>query len=305
MGGVEERVVGERPQRERLQNEQSSAIKRGTSAGAVIVAVDSEPALPAVHWAAEECARIGATLQLVHYTGVQHAGTAPNPAPDMSLLAASARDHAPGIAVGTEVLPGEPAARLIERSAGARMIVLAGPTGTDGGRRSTAWAAASHSRCPLVVWRPISGRGPSSPVIVGLDGSPVSADALTFAVTEASWRRVPLVAVMAWSDVFLDTDRHVLGVVTDPRAVSEGHRRLLAEQLSGVQERFPDVSIERVLAHDRPVRALLKEAATAQLLVVGSHGRGGFPGMLLGSVSQALIDCAPCPLAVVRPSRIS
>jgi nucleotide-binding universal stress UspA family protein len=71
--------------------------------------------------------------------------------------------------------------------------------------------------------------------------------------------------------------------------------------LAGWQEKYPDVRVDRVVLRDRPVRALLRLAENAQLLVVGSHGRGGFSGMLLGSTSQALVYHSPCPLAVVRP----
>ncbi|HEY3263439.1 MAG TPA: universal stress protein, partial [Pseudonocardiaceae bacterium] len=75
-------------------------------------------------------------------------------------------------------------------------------------------------------------------------------------------------------------------------------RRLLAERLAGWQQEDPDVPVERVLTRDRPVRSLLQVAQTAQL-VVGSRGRCGFAGMLLGSTSHALIHHCPCPLVVV------
>ncbi|MBY8854424.1 universal stress protein, partial [Saccharothrix sp. MB29] len=74
----------------------------------------------------------------------------------------------------------------------------------------------------------------------------------------------------------------------------------LAERLAGWQEKYPDTPVDRVVVHDRPARALLDAARTAQLVVVGSRGLGGFAGMLLGSTSQALVHHAPCPLAVVR-----
>ena len=83
-------------------------------------------------------------------------------------------------------------------------------------------------------------------------------------------------------------------------AVHEGERRLLAERLAGWQQEFPDVKVTRVVTRDRPVRSLLEAAHTAQLLVVGSRGRGGFSGMLLGSTSHALLHHSPCPVAVVR-----
>lgn len=66
------------------------------------------------------------------------------------------------------------------------------------------------------------------------------------------------------------------------------------------QEKYPDVPVETVVTRGRPVRTLLERGEHAQLIVVGSRGRGGFKGMLLGSTSQALVTHAPCPVAVVR-----
>lgn len=79
--------------------------------------------------------------------------------------------------------------------------------------------------------------------------------------------------------------------------------QLLGEQLAKITEHYPDVPVKRILVMDRPVRALLEESENAQLLVVGSHGRGGFTGMLLGSTSTALLNSVECPVLVVRGPR--
>lgn len=269
----------------------------------VVAYIESGAALSAALWAAEQCARTGAALHLV---ACVEDGTLQQRVPASLLrhVAAAVADRVPGIEIITRLLDGAPAAALITVSADARLIVIADADSAQGRSdvRAVSWALASHGQCPLVLWRASTDGGLSSPVVVGVDGSQISGGALEFALDEASWRQVPLVVVMAWSDVYLDVQRHVVGVITDWRAVAEDSRRMLAEQLAGAREHYPDLDIEQVLTHDRPVRALLKEAANAQLLVVGSHGRGGFPDMLLGSVSRALIDYAPCPLAVVRPS---
>jgi nucleotide-binding universal stress UspA family protein len=75
---------------------------------------------------------------------------------------------------------------------------------------------------------------------------------------------------------------------------------MVDERLRPWCERYPDLQVRRVVAPDRPSRMLLDHAEDAQLLVVGSRGRGAFRGMLLGSTSRALLHHATCPLAVVR-----
>jgi len=79
---------------------------------------------------------------------------------------------------------------------------------------------------------------------------------------------------------------------------------MLTERLAPMVEKYPNVEVRKVITRDRPVRALVENSEGAQLLVVGSHGRGGFKGMLLGSTSRALLQSAPCPMMVVRPEAV-
>ena len=134
-----------------------------------------------------------------------------------------------------------------------------------------------------------------APVLLGIDGSPASEAATALAFDEASRRGVELVALHAWSDVGVFP---MLGM--DWRDSEAKGQEILAERLAGWHEQYPDVHVKRLLFCDQPSRWLLKESEHAQLVVVGSHGRGGFAGMLLGSVSSACCaigngsgDCRP------------
>ena len=112
---------------------------------------------------------------------------------------------------------------------------------------------------------------------MGIDGSSASESATALAFDEASRRGVDLVAVYSWSDYALAKFSGVELSDLEARASA-----MLAERLAGWQERFLDVNVRRVVVLDRPAHQLLEQSESAQLTVVGSHGRGGFAGMLLG-----------------------
>ena len=132
-------------------------------------------------------------------------------------------------------------------------------------------------------------------MLVGVDGSPASELAAAIAFDEASFRGVELVALHAWSDTDMTT---VIG--TDSSGLRSAAEEILAERLAGFAERYPDVTVHRRVVVDHPARHLLDESRSAQLVVVGSHGRGGFAGMLLGSVSTAVAHAARIPVIVAR-----
>ncbi|MBP2471844.1 nucleotide-binding universal stress UspA family protein [Crossiella equi] len=284
----------------------------------VVAGVDgSDSALRAVRSAALECARRSATLRLVHAFEVPVRGY-PEYIATIGEVRAALEKHgrevlaeaeavvhavAPGVPVESRLREESPAPALIAESRHAAVVVvgtrgLGGFTGLIVG--STAVALSRLGECPVVVVRgeaPEDGR-----VVVGVDGSPASEQAIAFAFDAASRRHVPLAAVMSWTDVVLDAAfGNSASLTPDWARLGEEHRELLAQRLAGWTERYPEVVVNRIVVHDRPARALLREAEHAQLLVVGSRGRGGFAGLLLGSTSQSLIYHAPCPIAVVRP----
>ena len=135
-----------------------------------------------------------------------------------------------------------------------------------------------------------------APVLVGIDGSPASELATAIAFDEASRRGVDLLALHAWSDVAV---MDISGL--DWSAVEGGAERSLAESLAGWQERYPDVKVHRLIVRDRPARQLVEKSETAQLVVVGSHGRGGL-GAMLGSVSNSVLHSVRMPVIVARPA---
>jgi nucleotide-binding universal stress UspA family protein len=108
---------------------------------------------------------------------------------------------------------------------------------------------------------------------------------------------VELVAVHVWSDYAV---AELPGI--DFSDVEKHAEQTLAARLAGWQERYPEVPVRRVVVADRPARQLLEQSQSAQLTVLGSHGRGGFAGMLLGSVSSAVAESARMPVIVARPS---
>ncbi|WP_370961621.1 universal stress protein [Amycolatopsis sp. cg9] len=218
-----------------------------------------------------------------------------------ALAAAVDRD----LTITSQVHNDPPVPALIDESRHARLLVVAhtgagGFTGMLVG--GTAASVAAHAHCPVAVVRGRHGATAvpeAGPVAVGIDGSPNSEPAIAVAFEEASLRGVPLVAVHAWTDTTAEDPRGP----TRPEAGEAAEDRLLTQRLAGRPEKYPDVGIRRVLVRDRPRHALLDVSAEAQLVVVGSRGRGGFTGMVLGSTSQALVQHARCPVLVVRPQR--
>ncbi|OBJ72986.1 universal stress protein [Mycobacterium sp. 1274756.6] len=285
----------------------------------IVVAVDGSPsARVAVDWAARTAGLRGVDLTLVHVLASPVAMTFPEtPMPPgyaqwqeqqgrefvqagVDLVDEIEADARPTRVRG-EIVTGSVIPTLVEMSKHATMLV-AGSRGHGWLRRRLLGSVSSgllhHAQCPVAVIHDEDMPAPNpaaAPVVVGVDGSPVSDAAVALAFEEASFRRVPLVAVNAWTEMTPDL---VPGL--DFPAMAAEAERVLAEQLAGWQERYPDVEIRRVVVPGRPADRLLEQAESAQLLVLGSHGRGGFTGMLLGSVSAAVVQSAQTPVVVVR-----
>jgi nucleotide-binding universal stress UspA family protein len=138
-------------------------------------------------------------------------------------------------------------------------------------------------------------------IVVGVDGSVQSLDALRWAVDEARRRGAGVEAVYAWSLPHVSTMHEALHVLdVDLGPMREAARTLLE---TAVEKAGPgrDVALVQLAVEGPASVALLAAAQDADLLVVGSRGLGGFKGLLLGSVGQQLAHHAPCPVVVVRP----
>jgi nucleotide-binding universal stress UspA family protein len=290
----------------------------------VVVGIDgSDSARHAARWAAVRAVHRHLPLRLVHAVKVPAFAYSDSRMVDqgyfdnletagrqvLAEIEAEITKSHPDVDVHTELVVADPVATLVAESESARLLVLGsrglgGFTGILVG--SIAVALVSHGHCPVAV---IRGRTPDGttptggPVVVGVDGSPAGEAAVALAFEEASLRGADLVAVHTWTEYQSDNAyAYARQFVIDWDAIEVREREMLTAPLAGWQEKYPDVAVRRIVTRDRPVRALLEQAADAQLLVVGSRGHGGFTGMLLGSTSQALIYHATCPLLVARPS---
>lgn len=277
----------------------------------IVVGVDgSASALQAVRWAAAEAVRHKVGLRLVHVCRMPselNAGGELDAVRDLLRdqgrnWLAEARQVAveagsPPVTVleSAFVVPA-----LVEESLTASLLVL-GTRGLGGFTGlligSTATTLAGRVHCPMIVVRgdtPVGG-----PVVVGVDGLPDAEAAVAFAFSEASKHGTDLVAVHAWHDSLPDTV--LLGHPAPPDFEPAQQRayETLGERLAGWQEKYPDVHVTREVVRDHPSRALLRHADSARLVVVGTRGRGGFKGLILGSTSQHLLHHAPCPVAIV------
>ena len=194
---------------------------------------------------------------------------------------------------------------LVDLSKDADLVVVGClGTGTLRGRHmgSVSSGLVYHAHCPVAVVHDgvqLNADATRASVLVGIDGSRESELATAIAFDEASRRKVGLTALHAWSDVSVFDDIVSLPGPGWPalRAVED---EILAERLAGWGERYPDVPVRRLIVRGEPARGLVDASESAQLVVVGGHGRGGFAGMLLGSVSAAVVLLARVPVIVAR-----
>jgi len=277
----------------------------------VVVGVDgSASAYRAVEWAVGEAHRRGVGLRLVRafsWTTADHpTGWVARYRDEMldvsrrqvARAVRVAADTRPDVEAESQVEIGAPIEVLSSEARRAQLLVLGDRgLGEVAGLvlGSVAVSLAARGACPVVVVRG-ERAGADGPVVVGVDGSPVSEAALAFAFDAAAARGVDLVAVHAWSPTAIDEE--LASLVEWDASVESA---VLAERLAGWGQKYPQVAVRRTVVRDGAVRALVTASAGAQLVVVGSRGRGNAAGLLLGSVSHGVLHGAHCPVAVVRP----
>ncbi len=286
---------------------------------AIVVGTDgSDHSLRAVEWAAEEAGLRNVPLRIVHAVAPWVYDTSVDPrlaAVRKWLLAsgeevvdaavAAVRVRAPGVTVGGDAVPGGAAKALLEEARNASMVVLGGHgVGVVAGvlLGSTALQVVAHMPVPAIVVRH-RDTVVRQEVLVGVDGSESGDAALALAFEEAALRKARLHAVHVWSEPGSAGPGEMMPLVYDPEIVIEEQADRLDGSLAPWRVRYPDVEVVPEVVHGRPVRILGGASARADLLVVGTRGRGGFAGLVLGSVSHGLLHHAHCPLAVAPVRR--
>ncbi|QOC92540.1 universal stress protein [Micromonospora craniellae] len=271
----------------------------------VVVGVDgSPPSLVAAEHAAQAAVWRSRPLHLVHgYLHPLGYGVPINPyevglpAPTedgrkmLEQTSAELVDRWPGLTVEVRQVAGGPGATLVEESRRAELVVV-GSRGLGGFAGlllgSVGTQVAAHGHCPVLVVRPPDRPLPTEgPVLIGVDGSESAELAVGYGAEEAFRRGGTL----------------VLAHVADERHADDGEAAaLLATAAASARGSHPGLTVEeRLITAAKPDQALIEATSDAALVVAGSRGRGGFAGLLLGSVSQALVQHARCPVLVAHP----
>jgi nucleotide-binding universal stress UspA family protein len=189
--------------------------------------------------------------------------------------------------------PDTAANAILNEAPGAELVVLGSRAHSKLGAAllgSTATAVTAKAPCPVVVVRGVSAAGA---VLVGSDGSAESEAAVLFGFEEAARSAKRLEVVYCWRPVARQE-----AAIED---TAELLRNWLAESLAPYRDKFPGVHVRAEVEEGRPAAVLAERSSASSMVVVGSRGRGGVKGLLLGSVSQSLLHLATCPIAVVRP----
>ena len=283
--------------------------------GAVVVGVDGtandeEPLQVAI----AQARRHHRPLHVLHATAIGIVPWTPELLDKQHAITATCREHAQSVApeleIGSSTVVDDQSAALVAASRTASLVVMGtGRLGRVGSvvLGATTGKVASHAHCPVMVvpdaWRAREVQpGDARPVVVAVDDDEHSQPALDWGFAEAAARNAPLVALHAW---WWDEPGPLSsGIEWDDEweSAAEAQRVMMSEMLAGWREKFPDVAVRTEFERGETTAVLEEASEDAQLLVVGTRGRGGFAGLLLGSVSARALHHSRCPVVVV-PSR--
>jgi nucleotide-binding universal stress UspA family protein len=294
-----------------------------TQVGRIVVGYDgSDHSEIALAWAAAEAARRGRPLTVMHV--LDYVGLIPSPMgpfgwphiedESVNRIARIGAERARALAELSDVSAVTVIAQvphtLIEASTDAELLVV----GTRGHGDlagavlgSVAFAATAHAHCPVVVVRGDTALpGPDRPVVVGVDGSPSSEEAVRYGADAAAAAHAPLViasayrtlAAQSWAEAYVYLESQ--GGPDFDTMARESAKTVAATAAEIAHRAYPELEITEEAVEGAPAGTLAALAKRAGLLVVGSRGHGGFAGLMLGSVGHTLVHEAPCPVMVVH-----
>lgn len=279
----------------------------------VVVGVDSTGrSLKALMWAAHRASLHGVSLRLVHALP-RYEGDIPLFPPGRfeeaqtvgrEILAEATslvREAYPEMDIITQMPMGAPARVLLTESENAHAVVI-GSKGEDIGNLllgSTALQLVGHAACPVVIVNHVTSG--HRLVAVGTDLSPDSTDALAFAFGAASLDKARLTVINAVG-LPQGWPKHLLRPLPQDDEEVARRREQVETQIAPFREQYPAVDVDLNVHRVDPLHSLAAASHRADLLVVGSRGRGGFHGLAVGSTTHKLLHLAGCPLAVVHQS---
>ncbi|TPG34972.1 universal stress protein [Mycolicibacterium hodleri] len=280
----------------------------------VVVGIDgSDTALAAAHWAADYAASSSSTLLLLHAAArLDWHFLADSAAPEidegtadpaLGSVEVAVRAAHPDLDVRSATVKKSIGGALRDASDRARLLVVG--SGTDDGMLGSHVVRITHrALCPVLVWRaPAAHRtGKPLPVVVGIDESEDSLRALMIAFEAAHVLHAPLKVAHMWdlaAAVGLGYSQGLMDWQLLDLLQSQQRQRM-DELVAPLAKKYPNAHVNEIFQDISPAKGLRALSREAQLVVVGSHGRGRIAASTLGSVSQSVITHAECPVLVVR-----
>lgn len=209
----------------------------------------------------------------------------------------------PDVQVATHVFEGVASYVLAQSSKRADLVVV-GARGQSAPAKvrvlgGTADAVVAHARGPVAVVTDLAEDAPDGPVVVGVDDSAEAEAALRLAVSEAVQRSLPLVVIHAW-DMTPWLTGPLGAAAFDPVPMADSLREAAEARLAPYRAQYPGLEARVQVESGQPSAVIVDASQGASLVVIGSRGRGGFTGLLLGSTSKAVLRGALCPVIVTR-----